>query len=148
MKYTTLGQTNIKVSRLCFGTMSFGGDADEEMSDRMFRRCREAGVNFFDSANMYSGGRAEEILGRLIRDGRDELVITSKVGMSKDDEGTLEREEMDGDFDGHFDWVDHYQSGERVMSEQDTDNDGQMNEVSYNEKGNRITMRMKAPWAE
>ena len=91
MKYTTLGQTNIKVSRLCFGTMSFGGDADEEMSDRMFRRCREAGVNFFDSANMYSGGRAEEILGRLIRDGRDELVITSKVGMSKDDEGTLER---------------------------------------------------------
>ena len=52
---------------MCFGTMSFGGDADEEMADRMFRRCREAGVNFFDSANMYSGGRAEEILGRILR---------------------------------------------------------------------------------
>ena len=79
MKYATLGKTGVKVSRLCFGTMSFGGDADEETSGQMFHRCREAGINFFDCANTYSQGNAEEILGRLIRDCRDALVITSKV---------------------------------------------------------------------
>ncbi|MFB3891409.1 MAG: aldo/keto reductase [Phycisphaerae bacterium] len=82
MKYTTLGGTGVQVSRLCFGTMSFGDAADEKESARMFARCREAGVNFFDCANVYSQGRAEEILGRLIRTGRDELVITSKVGIA------------------------------------------------------------------
>ncbi len=79
MQYTTLGRTGVEVSRLCFGTMSFGGDADEATSARLFAHCRNAGVNFFDSANVYSKGRAEEILGRLIRGCRDELVITSKV---------------------------------------------------------------------
>jgi len=79
MQYTMLGRTGVEVSRLCFGTMSFGGDADEETSAKMFHRCRDAGINFFDSANIYSQGRAEEILGGLIRDCRDELVITSKV---------------------------------------------------------------------
>jgi len=79
MQYTTLGATGVEVSTLCFGTMSFGGDADEKMSAKMFHRCREAGINFFDTANVYSQGRAEEILGKLIADCRDELVITSKV---------------------------------------------------------------------
>ena len=79
MQYTTLGRTGVEVSRLCFGTMSFGGDADEQTSAKMFRQCREAGINFFDCANTYSNGRAEEILGKLIRDCRDELVVTSKV---------------------------------------------------------------------
>jgi aryl-alcohol dehydrogenase-like predicted oxidoreductase len=79
MQYTYLGNTGIQVSRLCFGTMSFGGDADEEASGAMFRRCREVGINFFDTANVYQQGRAEEILGRLIADCRDELVLTSKV---------------------------------------------------------------------
>ncbi len=82
MEYSTLGRTGVRVSRLCFGTMSFGGDADEATSAAMFARCREAGINFFDCANVYSQGRAEEILGRLIKDCRDELVITSKVGFS------------------------------------------------------------------
>ena len=81
MQYTTLGSTGVTVSRLCFGTMSFGGDADEGMSARMFARCRDAGINFFDCANVYSAGRAEEILGRLMAPMRDQLVITSKVGM-------------------------------------------------------------------
>jgi aryl-alcohol dehydrogenase-like predicted oxidoreductase len=79
MQYTTLGRTGVQVSKLCFGTMSFGGDADEGTSARMFHRCREAGINFFDTANVYSQGKSEEILGRLIKTGRDELVITSKV---------------------------------------------------------------------
>ena len=79
MDYRFLGNTGVKVSALCFGTMSFGGDADEETSAAMFRRCREAGINFFDCANVYESGRSEEILGRLMAGSRDELVITSKV---------------------------------------------------------------------
>ena len=79
MEYRLLGRTGVRVSQLCFGTMSFGGDADEETSAAMFARCREAGVNFFDCADMYSKGRAEEILGKLIVGCRDEIVLTSKV---------------------------------------------------------------------
>ena len=80
MNYKTLGKTGIQVSPLCFGTMSFGGIADEETSKAMFHRCREAGINFFDTANVYNEGRSEEILGRCISDCRDEIVLTSKVG--------------------------------------------------------------------
>lgn len=79
MEYRVLGRTGVQVSRLCFGTMSFGGDADEATSAAMFRRCRDAGINFFDCANVYAGGRSEEILGRLMAGSRDDLVITSKV---------------------------------------------------------------------
>jgi len=79
MEYRFLGNTGIRVSQLCFGTMSFGGDADEETSAALFKRCRDAGINFFDCANTYSAGRAEEILGRLIAGNRHELIITSKV---------------------------------------------------------------------
>lgn len=78
MKYTFLGSTGVQVSKLCFGTMSFGGDADEATSAALFSRCRDAGINFFDCANTYSGGRAEEILGRLVQGSRHELILTSK----------------------------------------------------------------------
>ncbi len=86
MEYRTLGKTGVQVSSLCFGTMSFGGDADEATSAAMYQRCRDAGINFFDSANVYNNGRSEEILGKLIAGSRDELVITSKVNgrMGKD----------------------------------------------------------------
>ncbi|MDQ3813426.1 MAG: aldo/keto reductase [Armatimonadota bacterium] len=79
MEYRLLGRTGVQVSSLCFGTMSFGGDADESTSAAMFNRCREAGINFFDTANVYTGGRSEEILGKLIAPCRDEIVLTSKV---------------------------------------------------------------------
>ncbi len=79
MDYRILGRTGVKVSPLCFGTMSFGDIADEAESARMFNRCRELGVNFFDCANTYAGGRSEEILGDLIADCRDEIVLTTKV---------------------------------------------------------------------
>ena len=82
MEYKLLGNTGVKVSTLCFGTMSFGSDADEKTSAAMFNRCRDVGINFFDCANVYAGGRSEEILGDLIADCRDELVITSKFGFS------------------------------------------------------------------
>jgi aryl-alcohol dehydrogenase-like predicted oxidoreductase len=74
-----LGDTGVKISPLCLGTMSFGGDADPETAARMFRRCRERGINAFDCANVYEDGRSEEILGELIADCRDEVVITTKA---------------------------------------------------------------------
>ena len=79
MNYRILGRTGVKVSPLCFGTMSFGDIADEAESARMFNRCRERGINFFDCANVYAGGRSEEILGDLIADCRDEIVLTTKA---------------------------------------------------------------------
>jgi aryl-alcohol dehydrogenase-like predicted oxidoreductase len=78
MNTRLLGRTGISVSELCFGTMSFGGDADEATAAAMYRVCRDAGINFFDSANEYNKGRSEEILGRLARGERDDLVITTK----------------------------------------------------------------------
>ncbi|MEM9358611.1 MAG: aldo/keto reductase [Pseudomonadota bacterium] len=78
MKYKLLGRTGVKVSELCFGTMSFGGEADADEAARMYAACRDRGINFFDTANVYTGGRSETILGRLIASERDDLVITSK----------------------------------------------------------------------
>ena len=78
MKHRVLGKTGVQVSQLCFGTMSFGGDADPQESGRMYRACRDAGINFFDSADQYNKGRSEEILGELIRGERESLVIATK----------------------------------------------------------------------
>jgi len=79
MNYRFLGKTGVKVSSLCFGTMSFGGIADKKVSREMFNQCRDAGINFFDCADVYVKGKSEEILGEFMADCRDEVVITSKV---------------------------------------------------------------------
>ena len=79
MDYRSLGHTGVQVSRLCFGTMSFGSEADEPTSRALYQRCRDAGINFFDTADVYSGGKSETILGKLIQGHRDELVIASKA---------------------------------------------------------------------
>src|SRR3954469_16255185 len=78
MKSKPLGTTGVQVSQLCFGTMSFGGDADAGMSARMFRACRDAGINFFDTADQYNKGRSEEILGELMGKERPTLVIAPR----------------------------------------------------------------------
>ncbi len=78
MDYEQLGSTGVLVSQLCFGTMSFGGEADASESAKMYKACRDAGVNFFDCADGYSRGMAETILGKLMKPERDALVITSK----------------------------------------------------------------------
>ncbi len=78
MDFRPLGRTGVQVSRLCFGTMSFGGDADESTSAAMYRACRAAGINFYDTANRYNAGRSEEILGALIQGHREELVLATK----------------------------------------------------------------------
>jgi aryl-alcohol dehydrogenase-like predicted oxidoreductase len=83
MQYKVLGSTGIEVSQLGFGTMTFASEADESMSKQLFHRCRDAGINLFDTANMYGDardGESEEILGKLIQDCRDEVVIATKVG--------------------------------------------------------------------
>src|ERR1700682_3276492 len=89
MEYTKLGLTGLDVSRICLGCMSYGGgnmgnhawSLGEEESRPFIKRALEAGINFFDTANRYSLGNSEEILGRAIGDfaRRDEVVIATKV---------------------------------------------------------------------
>lgn len=79
MKHVFLGRTGVRVSSLCMGTMSFGGDADEATSRALFARARDAGIDFFDCADVYNGGRSEQLLGEMIAGSRDEVVITSKA---------------------------------------------------------------------
>jgi len=89
MNYAKLGRTGLDVSRICLGCMSYGGGSQgnlawslgEEESRPFIKRALEAGINFFDTANRYSLGSSEEILGRAIKDfaRRDEVVIATKV---------------------------------------------------------------------
>jgi aryl-alcohol dehydrogenase-like predicted oxidoreductase len=83
-------------SRLCFGTMQFGGAAASEAdSAAMYAACREAGVNFFDTAHVYTGGDSERILGRLVAGERERLVIATKAGHNAGARGDTIRAEFD-----------------------------------------------------
>lgn len=84
IQYKPLGKTGIQVSELCFGTMSFGGRADKKTSQAMYNQCRDRGINFFDCANVYQKGIAEEYLGEFMHDERHNVVITSKGGSLMD----------------------------------------------------------------
>ena len=87
MDYVALGTTDLKVSRLCLGTMTYGTPQwrpwvlDEETSRPFIKRALEHGINFFDTANMYSRGVSEEVVGRALKDfaKRDQVVIATKV---------------------------------------------------------------------
>jgi aryl-alcohol dehydrogenase-like predicted oxidoreductase len=86
MKYVRMGSTGAQVSRLCLGCMSFGGMADWTLSEAdsipIVRKAVEAGINFFDTADAYSRGQSEEILGRALKElkvRRDETVVATKV---------------------------------------------------------------------
>jgi aryl-alcohol dehydrogenase (NADP+) len=79
MEYRNLGRSGLKVSPLCLGTMNFGGPTDEATSGRIIARARDAGVNFVDTADAYTGGRSEEITGAAIRAERDEWVLATKL---------------------------------------------------------------------
>jgi len=87
MEYVNLGRSGLKVSRICLGMMTYGTPEwrkwvlDEEQSRPFIRRALEAGINYFDTADMYSNGVSEEVTGRALRDfaRRDEVVIATKV---------------------------------------------------------------------
>jgi aryl-alcohol dehydrogenase (NADP+) len=80
MEYRSLGRSGVKVSPLCLGTMMFGGPTDEPTAGRIIGRAREAGVNFIDTADMYTEGRSEEVVGRAIKADRSRWVLATKVG--------------------------------------------------------------------
>ena len=87
MEYVRLGKTGLRVSRICLGTMTYGASKwrdwvlDEQDARPFFRRAIELGINFFDTANMYSLGMSEEVTGRALKDfaRREEVVVATKV---------------------------------------------------------------------
>ena len=125
MDYVRLGTTGLKVSRLCLGTMTYGTPnwrpwvLDEAASRPFYQQAIEHGINFFDTADMYSKGMSEEVLGRAIKDlvRRDEVVIATKVFYSVTDHPNsrgLSRKHIMAAIDGSLkrlgtDYVDLYQ---------------------------------------
>ncbi len=100
MQYVRLGKTGLKVSKLCFGCMSYGQPGwgihpwvlDEAASRQIFKSAIDAGINFFDTSDFYSKGVSEEILGRALADfatSRSEVVIATKVALSMGDGPTM-----------------------------------------------------------
>ena len=107
MEYTTLGKTDIKISKLCVGCMSFGKPSadfhewtlDPQETEKMVSQALELGINFFDTANTYSHGTSEEYLGRAIKNctSRDKVVLASKVYFN---EGRLSKSAINREIDG------------------------------------------------
>jgi aryl-alcohol dehydrogenase-like predicted oxidoreductase len=83
MDHRPLGRTGVRVSSLCLGTMMFGafGNADHDDSVRIIHRALDAGINFVDTADFYSAGESEEILGRALAGRRDDVVLATKAGL-------------------------------------------------------------------
>jgi aryl-alcohol dehydrogenase-like predicted oxidoreductase len=87
MDYRPLGRTGVQVSKLCLGTMMFGawGNADHDDSIRIIHRALDAGINFVDTADVYSTGESEEIVGKALKGRRDDVVLATKVSVPMDD---------------------------------------------------------------
>ena len=123
MQYTNLGSTGLRVSRLCLGCMTYGSPEwrewvlDDAQSRPFFQRALDAGINFFDTADMYSLGASEEVTGRALAEvKRDQVVIATKVfnpmGEGPNDRG-LSRKHIMHSIDGSLkrlgtDYVDLY----------------------------------------
>jgi aryl-alcohol dehydrogenase-like predicted oxidoreductase len=93
MEYRSLGRTGVKVSKLCLGAMMFGGPTEEDASLPIIDAGIDAGINFIDTANVYSRGRSEEVVGAALRANgkRDQIVLASKVhGRMADDDPNAE----------------------------------------------------------
>ena len=109
MEYTTLGDTGMEVSRICLGCMSFGTPEwrdwvlDEEAGLELVDRAIELGINFFDTANAYSKGESERILGEALEGRRDESVVATKVYFQMDEtnpnSGGLSRKAIEQEVD-------------------------------------------------
>src|SRR5579872_4030549 len=132
MDYVRLGNTGLKVSRICLGCMTYGAPAtgelkpgrqawalDEKQSQPYFRRALDLGINFFDTANVYSSGASEEVLGRFLKKNvrREAVVVATKVwGLMRDEPNGrgLSRKEILHELDEslrrlQMDYVDLYQ---------------------------------------
>jgi aryl-alcohol dehydrogenase (NADP+) len=125
MDYVNLGRTGLKVSRICLGCMSYGSSKwrpwvlDEEQSRPFLQRALELGINFFDTADMYSLGASEEVVGRALKDfaRREEVVVATKVFFPMGDgpnDGGLSRKHIRSAIDASLrrlqvDYVDLYQ---------------------------------------
>ncbi|RDI70734.1 aldo/keto reductase [Halopelagius longus] len=113
MEYTTLGDTGMEVSRICLGCMSFGTSdwrdwvLDEEEGKELVERALELGINFFDTANMYSEGESERVLGEALEGRRDEAVVATKVYFQMDEgnpnSGGLSRKAIEQELDDSLD---------------------------------------------
>jgi aryl-alcohol dehydrogenase-like predicted oxidoreductase len=120
MDYRPLGATGVQVSPLCLGTMNFGvwGNADHDEAIRIIHRALDAGINFVDTADVYSGGEAEEIVGKALAGGRrDRIVLATKfravMGEDPNQRGSSRRwimQEVDASLRRlGTDWIDLYQ---------------------------------------
>jgi aryl-alcohol dehydrogenase-like predicted oxidoreductase len=103
MEYRHLGKTGLKVSLLSYGAwVSFGNQLDVKDAKGILSRCRESGVNFFDNAEVYANGRAEEIMGQAIKElgwKRSDLVISTKLfwgGQGPNDKGLSRKHIVEG----------------------------------------------------
>jgi aryl-alcohol dehydrogenase-like predicted oxidoreductase len=79
MIYKKMGKTGLKVSQICLGSMNYGDTVSEDESTRIIRDAMDLGVNFIDTADMYVGGKSEEIIGKALKGNRDSVVIATKV---------------------------------------------------------------------
>src|SRR5512136_1884544 len=85
MNYRNLGKSGLKVSQLCLGSNNFGGQINEEASLKIVNKALDCGINVIDTANIYTGGKSEEIIGKAVKGWRDQVVIATKVGFGKDE---------------------------------------------------------------
>src|SRR5438309_10364714 len=88
MEHRPFGRTGVKVSPLCLGAMMFGawGNADHDDSIKIIHRALDAGINFIDTADVYSAGESEEIVGKALRGRRDDVVLATKFHMAMGDD--------------------------------------------------------------
>jgi aryl-alcohol dehydrogenase-like predicted oxidoreductase len=84
MKYRVLGHSGVRISELCLGTMMFGGPADETQSRRIMDHALDSGVNFIDTADAYTDGHSEEVIGRALKGTRQRWVLATKVANPTD----------------------------------------------------------------
>jgi aryl-alcohol dehydrogenase-like predicted oxidoreductase len=118
MEYRTLGRTGVRVSPLCLGTMNLGGPTPEDESIRMVHRALDAGINFFDTANMYNSGESERVLGAALSgERRQNAILATKVHFPQSEDpnerGNSRRHILQAIEDSlrrlDTDWIDLYQ---------------------------------------
>jgi 1-deoxyxylulose-5-phosphate synthase len=83
MNYRNLGKSGLKVSQMCLGSNNLGGQLNEETSLKIVNKALDCGINVIDTANIYTGGKSEEMIGKAVKGQRDQVVIATKVGFGK-----------------------------------------------------------------